>query len=159
MNIRIVDFDILTRNFLPYIDGFNRIEDEKKKLIDSIESEKEELKTIISSSTSGIIIDDRTQRQNMERVKELQQILLQKDQEFKTTLKTMRDDLNSSVFSQLQEIIEEWSVNNSIDCVMGKIEVIYLNDKYDITEQIIEVFKKRDLYFDYESSLNEKESV
>ena len=146
MNLRVIDFDLLTRSFQPYVDGYFKIEDKKRELIESIEPLKDEMKSLISTSSSGIIIDDMTQKMNVERVKAIQQELMKYDYEFKTTLNKMRDDLNILVFDQLSEIISDWSKENSIDLVVGKMEVVYVTEAYDATSSIIEEVKKRDLY-------------
>ncbi len=146
MNLRVVDFDILTRSFQPYVEGFIKIEQEKKKLIDSIEPQKKEMQSIISSSTSGLIIDEITQQRNVERFRVIQEELMKKDQEFKATLKEMRDDLNTSVYDQLSEIITDWANSNDIDLVMGKMEVVFAKDSVDSTEQIIQILKDKSLY-------------
>ena len=154
MNLRVIDFDILTRNFQPYIDGFLKIEEEKKKLIDSIEPQKKEMQSIITSSSSGIIMDETTQQRNVERFRVLQEELMKKDQEFKLTLKEMRDELNTSVYDQLSEIIEDWAKDNNIDLVTGKMEVIFAKDSIDATEEIIEILKSKNLHHTEQSEQN-----
>jgi Skp family chaperone for outer membrane proteins len=146
MKLRAVDFDTLTRGFQPYIDGYLNIESEKKSLIESIQPQKKEIESIIASSSSGLIIDEMTQKINVERFRILQEELMKKDQEFKLKLKEMKDDLNTSVYDQLSEIITEWSKENSIDMVIGKMEVVYCNDECDVTNDIIEILKTKDLY-------------
>lgn len=146
MNLRVIDFDILTRSFQPYVDGYLKIEQEKKKLIDSIEPQKREMQSIINSSTSGIIVDELTQQKNIERFKVLQEELMKKDQEFKMVLKEMRDDLNTSVYEQLSEIISEWSAQNDIDLVTGKMEVIFAKSSIDATDEIVQILKEKNLF-------------
>jgi len=146
MNLRVIDFDILTRSFQPYVDGYLNIEQEKKRLIDSIEPQKREMQSIINSSTSGIIVDELTQQKNIERFKVLQEELMKKDQEFKMALKEMRDDLNTSVYEQLSEIISEWSAQNDIDLVTGKMEVIFAKDSIDATDEIVQILKEKNLF-------------
>lgn len=146
MNLRVIDFDILTRSFQPYVDGYLNIEQEKKRLIDSIEPQKREMQSIINSSTSGIIVDELTQQKNIERFKVLQEELMKKDQEFKMALKEMRDDLNTSVYEQLSEIISEWSSQNDIDLVTGKMEVIFAKDSIDATDEIVQILKEKNLF-------------
>lgn len=146
MNFRVIDFDLLTRSFQPYVDGANKIEQEKKNLIDSIEPQKKEMESIIRSHTSGLIIDDMTQKVNVERIKEIQEELMKKDQEFKFKLKQMRDELNTSVYEQLSTFITDWAKSNNIDMVMGKMEVVYATDEVDATEYILNILKEKELY-------------
>ena len=146
MKLRAVDFDTLTRGFQPYIDGYLKIEAEKKSLVDSIQPQKKEIEAIIASSSSGLIVDEMTQKRNVERFKVLQDELMKKDQEFKTMLKEMRDELNTSVYDQLAEIITEWAKENSIDMVTGKMEVVYCSDECDSTNDIVEILRTKGLY-------------
>jgi Skp family chaperone for outer membrane proteins len=71
---------------------------------------------------------------------------MKKDQEFKIRLKDMKDELNTSVYDQLSEIITEWSKENSIDMVIGKMEVVYCNDECDVTDEIVEILRTKGLY-------------
>ena len=146
MKLRAVDFDTLTRGFQPYIDGYLKIEAEKKSLVDSIQPQKKEIESIITSASSGLIVDEMTQKRNVERFKVLQDELMKKDQEFKTMLKEMRDELNTSVYDQLAEIITEWAKENSIDMVTGKMEVVYCSDECDSTNDIVEILRTKGLY-------------
>lgn len=146
MKLRAVDFDTLTRGFQPYIDGYLKIEAEKKSLVDSIQPQKKEIESIITSASSGLIVDEMTQKRNVERFKVLQDELMKKDQEFKTVLKEMRDELNTSVYDQLSEIITEWAKENSIDIVTGKMEVVYCSDECDSTNDIVEILRTKGLY-------------
>ena len=146
MKLRAVDFDTLTRGFQPYIDGYLKIEAEKKSLVDSIQPQKKEIEAIITSASSGLIVDEMTQKRNVERFKVLQDELMKKDQVFKTMLKEMRDELNTSVYDQLAEIITEWAKENSIDMVTGKMEVVYCSDECDSTNDIVEILRTKGLY-------------
>ena len=146
MKLRAVDFDTLTRGFQPYIDGYLKIEAEKKSLVDSIQPQKKEIEAIITSASSGLIVDEMTQKRNVERFKVLQDEIMKKDQEFKIRLKDMKDELNTSVYDQLSEIITEWSKENSIDMVIGKMEVVYCNDECDVTDEIVEILRTKGLY-------------
>ena len=146
MKLRAVDFDTLTRGFQPYIDWYLNIEAEKKSLIESIQPQKKEIEAIIASSSSGLIVDEMTQKRNVERFRVLQEELMKKDQEFKMVLKEMKDELNTSVYDQLAEIITDWSKENSIDMVIGKMEVVYCNDECDVTDEIVEILRTKGLY-------------
>jgi hypothetical protein len=156
MNIRVVDFDIVTRKFQPYVDGHKKINEEKKKMIESIQSEKKEMESIISTQSSGLYIDEATQQKNAQRFREIQDSLMKKDAEFKRELKELNDQLNMEIFDQLQVIISDWSKENSIDLVMGKMEVIYNTNEIEITDQILEIIKEKELFYSEEESSVEK---
>ena len=59
----------------------------------------------------------------------------------------MSDELNTNVYEQLAVIVEEWSKANSINLVMGKMEVIFNTDDIDATEQMLEAIKEKGLYY------------
>ena len=53
--------------------------------------------------------------------------------------------MNKTTYDELSTIISEYSEANSIDLVIGKMEIVYLKDNFEITEQILEVLKEKDL--------------
>jgi Skp family chaperone for outer membrane proteins len=156
MNIKVIDFQILTRYYKNYQDGVNVIELEKQKFLEKLEPIKKEMNAIISAASSGLIMDNNSQQKRAEDFQKLQQEAIEMDREFKIQLKRMSDDLNEKVYDELSEIINEWSVSNDVDLVTGKMEVIYCNDKYDATNSILDILKEKDLYVD--SDGNKKES-
>jgi Skp family chaperone for outer membrane proteins len=150
MNIKVVDFEILTRHYKNYREGVNIIENEKKEFLKKLDPLKKEMNSIISSASSGLVIDNSIQQKRAEDFQKLQQEAIEMDREFKIQLKKISDDLNEKVYDELSEIINEWSVSNDVDLVTGKMEVIYCNDKYDATNSILDILKDKDLYVDYE---------
>jgi len=150
MNIKVVDFEILTRHYKNYREGVNIIENEKKEFLKKLDPLKKEMNSIISSASSGLVIDNSIQQKRAEDFQKLQQEATEMDREFKIQLKKISDDLNEKVYDELSEIINEWSVSNDVDLVTGKMEVIYCNDKYDATNSILDILKDKDLYVDYE---------
>lgn len=145
MELRVIDFDILTRNFQPYVDGYKNIESEKRSMLDSIKPVREEMESIMKSSAS--VLDEVSQQKNVERFRILQESLMKSDSEFKVKLKEMQEDLNTSVYDQLSEIISVWANENSINLVMGKMEVIFNTDNIDATEDILSVIKEKGLIY------------
>ena len=160
MEIRVIDFEILTTHYKKYRDGVDVINFERKKILEEIEPIKNEMNMIISSATTGIILNGQTQQQQAERFQELQQQIMEIDNDFKVKNKKMVDELNTKCYDELSEMITNWAKDNSIDVVSGKMEIIYNNDNLDITDDIIELLKQRDLYVDREIvNQTEKESV
>jgi len=155
MNIKVVDFEILTRHYKNYREGVNIIENEKKEFLKKLDPLKKEMNLIISSVSSGLVIDNNTQQKRAEDFQKLQQEAIEMDREFKISLKKMTDNLNEKVYDELSEIINEWSVSNDVDLVTGKMEVIYCNDKYDATNSILDILKDKDLYVDYDEDKKE----
>ena len=157
MELRVIDFDILTRNFQPYVDGYKNIESEKRSMLDSIKPVREEMESIMKSSTS--VLDEVSQQKNVERFRLLQESLMKSDSEFKVKLKEMQEDLNTSVYDQLSEIISVWANENSINLVMGKMEVIFNTDNIDATEDILSVIKEKGLIYKEEEDKVEEDKV
>lgn len=148
MEIRVIDFEVITRSFQPYVEGYKEIESEKRAMLSSVDEDKKEMESIIRRSQSGIVMDENSQKRDGERFRQLQEKLMKLDMEFKTKLKNMNDDLNSKVFDELSVIVSEWSTTNSIDLVTGKMEVIFSSDKIEVTNQIIEVIKAKGLFYE-----------
>lgn len=147
MEIRVIDFEDLTKNFQPYVDGYKNIESKKREMLSSIESDRKEMENILKRSQSGLIVDEMTQRQEVERFKKLQEKLMKLDVDFKNQLKSMTDDLNDNVYEQLSSIITKWSKENSIDLVIGKMEVVFNTSNIEITDDIIDIIKQKNLYY------------
>jgi hypothetical protein len=147
MELRVIDFEVLTRSFQPYIDGYKEMESEKRKMLESIDPQKKEMEAIIKRSQEGQIKDEVSQEKEMARFRELQEGLMKADSQFKKQLKEMSEDINTSVYDQLSVIISEWSKANSINLVMGKMEVIFNTEDIDATEQILEAIKEKGLYY------------
>ena len=147
MEIRVIDFEILTRSFQPYIDGYKEIESEKRKMLESVDSDRKEMESIIKRTQSGLVIDEISQKNDTDRFRQIQDKLMKLDMEFKKQLKEMNDDLNSRVYDELSIIISEWANKNSVDLVMGKMEVIFNTEKIDVTNSILEIIKERDLLY------------
>jgi Skp family chaperone for outer membrane proteins len=147
MELRVIDFEVLTRNFQPYVDGYKNIESEKRRMLESVEPSRKEMQEIIKRSQSGLIVDEMSQKRDMEKFKQLQDILMKSDNEFKTQLKELSEDLNTSVYEQLAVIVDAWANANSIDLVMGKMEVIFNTNKVDATNEIMEIIKQKGLFY------------
>lgn len=147
MELRVIDFEVLTRNFQPYVDGYKNIESEKRKMLESVEPSRKEMQEIIKRSQSCLIVDEMSQKRDMEKFKQLQDALMKADNEFKTQLKELSEDLNTNVYDQLAVIVDAWANANSIDLVMGKMEVIFNTDKVDATNEIMEIIKQKGLFY------------
>lgn len=146
MEIRVVDFDVLTRKYKNYQDGVAEIKKVRKEFIDNIEPLKKEMEEIINSVSSGLILDRKTQKEKEDAFKELQERAVKIDNDFKTTMRDMQADLNKKTFDELSVIITEWSKSNSVDLVIGKMEVVFLTERYEATEHIVSILKEKDLY-------------
>ena len=145
MELRVVDFEVLTKNYKNYQEGIKNIEEEKKSFIKSLDPVKKEMEAIIAQMSTGLIVDEKTQSEKEERFKSLQDQAVGIDNQFKVEMRRLHEELNKTTYDELSTIISEYSEANSIDLVIGKMEIVYLKDNFEITEQILEVLKEKDL--------------
>ena len=76
MELRVIDFEVLTRNFQPYVEGYKQIESEKRKMLESIDPDKKEMETIIKRSQSDLVLDEASQKRDMEAFRQIQDKLM-----------------------------------------------------------------------------------
>ena len=58
----------------------------------------------------------------------------------------MNDELSKDIFTDLSEIITEWSEKNDIDIVVSSTEVVYMKPKNDSTNEILEILKQKGVF-------------
>jgi Skp family chaperone for outer membrane proteins len=149
MEIRVIDFEILTRHYKNYREGVDKINNEKDLFLKRLEPFKKEMNAIIAAASSGIIVDQKTQQQKIEEFQRLQDEAVEMDKQFKFQMKEMREELNSVSYDELSEIITAWAESNSIDIVSGKMEIVFSNPKFDATDSILEILKEKNLFVDF----------
>ena len=149
MEIRVLDFDILTKNYKNYQEGLNNIAGEKNEFITKLGPIKSEMETIINAAKSGLVLDPATQRQKEQKFSELQQEAMMIDGDFKARMRELHDSLNKTTFDELTTFVNEWAKENSIDLITGKMEVVFANDKFDATNNILDILKEKNLYVEY----------
>lgn len=149
MEIRVLDFEILTKNYRNYQEGIKDIAGEKNQFIAKLGPIKTEMESIINAAKSGLVLDPGTQRQKEQKFAELQQEAMRIDGDFKARMRELHDELNKTTFDELSVFINEWSKENSIDLVTGKMEVVFVNEKFDATNEILEILRSKDLYVEY----------
>jgi Skp family chaperone for outer membrane proteins len=158
MEIRVVDFELLTRHFDKYQKGVAEIDKEKAQILESIEPMRREMQNIIAASQGGIIVDNLTQEQRMEKFQRLQSQMVEIDKDAKYKLSKMGQKLKEEVYEDIEKIVSEYSIKNSIDAVISKIETVYAGEKFEITSQILEVFKEMNIFSEYVEKSEKKES-
>jgi Skp family chaperone for outer membrane proteins len=156
MEIRVLDFDILTKNYKNYQDGLNHIAGEKNHFITKLGPLKTEMESIINAAKSGLVLDPNTQRQKEQKFSELQQEAMMIDGDFKAKMRELHDALNKTTFDELSAFVNEWATENSIDLITGKMEVVFANDKYDATNAILDILKSKDLYVEFVETINDQ---
>lgn len=150
MLLRVIDFQTLTTHYKNYREGISDINQKKEDFLKKIEPLKSEMNEIIRYAQSGLIVDEQSQRIKSERFQDLQQEAVSLDNDFKFEIKKMSDDLNEKCYDELSKIIEKWSIDNNIDLVIGKMEVVFNKPEFESTNDILEILKEENLFVEYE---------
>ena len=148
MNIKAVDVEILSKHHKLYQEGIEKIANTKKDFLERLEPFKVQMHKMITESIK--ITDETIIKENAAKFEDLQEKAVQIDNEFKKTMKEMNDELSKEIYTDLESIISEWSSSNSVDMVVSSTEVIYLNPKHFVTDEIIEILKEKELYINLE---------
>lgn len=148
MEIRIADFNELTKHYKTYVDGFMKILHERELFIKKIKPYNDEIKNIINSYKSNIILNQASQEKNQQRFEELSKYLTEESDNYNAEVKKKEGDLNVKVYDEMKIIINEYAINKNIDLVISESDVIYNTKQIDITEDIISLFKEKKLYID-----------
>lgn len=142
MIIKVVNFETLSKNYVPYQNGVTDVNNIKKDFISKLDPFKKELEGIINRSQNGEQLDDATQL----RFSELQEYAVSVDEDYKATMRKMNDELSKKIYSELEEFIKEWSDENEVDIVIGSTEVVFLKEKHDVTDQVLEIIREKELH-------------
>lgn len=156
MEFRVVDFEMVTHHYKKYQDGVQKIEDYKSEVVKKVEPIRKEMQNIISASQNGIVIDNLSEQQRMQRFQSLQQELVAIDKEAKFEITEMRDKMTKEVYAELEKMITDWSVSNNIHVVIGKLEVVYVSDEYNITDVVLDMLKEKGEYVQEEDTVEYK---
>ena len=149
MEFRTVDFEKLTKHYKVWREGHEDINKLKNTYLSKLEPTRKRMEEIIKAEQSGIVTDNKSQKERMQEFQQLQQQAQGIEMDYKKEFKHKKDELNTTVYDKLEEIISKWSKENNIDIVIGKMEVVYCTDKYEITEEILEVLKNDDLWIEW----------
>lgn len=159
MEIRVVDFEVLTRNYTNYQEGITKMEELRKSFVDRMEPIKTEMESIIKAANSGLIMDAKSQQENNEKFSMLQERAMSIDNEYKTTMRAEQDGLNKKTYNELETIITEWVDGKGIDLVMGRMEIVYANNNKDITEDILNVLREKNLFTEFVEQTEENQNL
>lgn len=156
MEFRVVDFEKVTHHYKIYQDGIQKIEDYKDEIIKKVDPIRKQMQNILTAAQSGIVIDSLSEQQRMQKFQSLQQELVSIDKDAKIEITEMREKLNKSVYFELEKLINDWSVENNIDIVIGKLEVVYLKSQYEITDEILNLLKSNGEFIEEEDTVEYK---
>jgi len=150
MKIYVVDFEQVLKNFVQYHESLKLIQTEKDKFASDIEKIKKEMEGIISASR--LLVDEKSQMEQATRFKELQAKAIKLESEFRAQIVDIQNAELEKNFSEVSEIVKEWSQTAQIDLVINKTQTLFVNTQWDATEAIIEVLKNRNLFQEYKES-------
>jgi Skp family chaperone for outer membrane proteins len=158
MTTYILDFEEVLKNFEPYHQSLKLLQTEKQEFALLIDKIKKEMEQILASQKS-LILDETTNRKNQERFRELQTQAVKAEQEFRNTIVVKQNDELEKNFKIIIDIVNEWSEQNSVDCVINKSSVVFVNTKFEITEKIMNVIKEKNLFAEYVEGMYELEPI
>lgn len=156
MTTHVLDFEEVLRNFQPYHESLKLIQQEKKEFSELIAGIKKEMESIISSNKS-LILDDSTNQKNQLRFRELQNKAVQAESEFRNTIVAKQNEEVEKNFAQIMELVTEFSESKQFDLVVNKNQVVFVNSKFEITNDIIDIVKQKGLYLEYVDGMYELE--
>jgi Skp family chaperone for outer membrane proteins len=145
MNIKVVDFEILSRHYVKYQEGITKIEQVKEEFVKRLDPFRDEMQELLKTSMTA---DEATQKASAERFQILQEEGMQIDEEFKHKMRQMNDELSKEIYNDLERIITEWASTKDVDMVIGSTEVVFLKQEHYVTSYIIDLLKERELYID-----------
>lgn len=148
MEIRVIDFQELTKHYKNYREGIKKLEGDKNDFLKKIEPYQKKMNDIIKQLQSDIITDGNDNELAKQKFERLKMEAIEMDETFKEKFKEMKDDLNSKTFDELSVFIEDWSIGKDIDMVTGRMEVVYNKEKYNITEDILNILKEKNLFLE-----------
>ncbi len=79
----------------------------------------------------------------------MQKEIVELDKVFKGEVQRMRDELTKVTYKELEDYIVNFSKDKDFDCVIGKLEIVYCKEEFDITNQILELLKEKGVYREY----------
>jgi|TARA_R110002167_G_scaffold196067_1_gene399063 Skp family chaperone for outer membrane proteins len=145
MIINVVDFEKLTTVYKPYLDGVKEINTKRDEFVTKLEPIRKEMQEIIKSLTSKVETPGEDKQANEIKYNELQENAITLDEEFKGLAKEMKDSLNAKTFDELSIMIDEFIEGKEIDLVIGKMEVVFVKPNFEITDNIVELLRSKQL--------------
>lgn len=158
MTTYILDFEEVLKNFEPYHQSLKSLQKDKQEFAELVDKIKKEMESILASQKS-LILDEATNRKNQERFRELQTQAVKAEQEFRNNIVARQNEELEKNFKLVIDIVNDYSEKNAIDLVVNKSSVVFVNPKFEITTQILDVVKEKNLYAEYIDGMYEVESV
>ena len=154
MTIRVIDLEKITKHYKTYRDGMSNIKERLEVFKQRVEPIRKEMQRIITQGTTGIVVDNLTEKERGEKFQRLQQELMSIDADYKQEMQDLHGNLNTKTYDELEVIVQNWAKENNIDLVTGKMEVIFSSPNIDATSDILELLKANGTYV--EETIEEK---
>lgn len=158
MKIYSVDFEQVVKCYKSYVSQMLELEQVKMKHQSEMEVFKKEVESIIASASSGLFMDEASQKAKMQRFKELQGEATQKENTFRSIITQNQNKIMEESFESVSILINDYAKAAQIDMIVSKSQLVFVKDELDITEHIIDLMKEKDLYYIHEQEETEKES-
>lgn len=150
MKILVVDFEEVLKNYVNYQESMKRIQSEKQKFADEVEKIKKDMEGIISASK--FIVDERSQMEQAGKFKELQTKAIKLESEFRADIVDLQNRELEQNFSEISTIVSEWASQSEIDLIVNKTQTIFVSEKYDATNSVLELLKEKNLFQEFNES-------
>ena len=157
MKIYSIDFEKVIKNYKNYSLQMLELEQTKISHSNQMDVLKKEMESIIASANSGLIIDEVTQKANINKFKDLQIEASKRENEFRSKFTASQNHIMETSFEEVSSIITEYSNKTKIDMVISKSQLVFVKSEFDITDIIIDILKNKELYYNTELEM-EKES-
>ncbi|MBF0238058.1 MAG: OmpH family outer membrane protein [SAR324 cluster bacterium] len=142
LKIGVVDLNRALNESEEGIRSKNILESKGRQKQQDIKLEEEELKTLADELSNNPLLNPETKRQKEEELRQRQQNLRGKIQQFQQDIRTEERRLTEEIFKELKTVIRSVSITEKFDVVLEKnaAEVIlYMKeDKDDFTQKIID---------------------
>lgn len=146
--------ELVLRNYKNYHDSIQKINSEKDKFSDDVESIKKEMEGIINQSR--LIIDENSQREAAIRFKELQSNAIGLEQEFRGKIVDLQNSELDKNVKEVSNIINDWSQKMDYDIILSKSHTIFNKPELDMTNSVIDVLKEMDLFQEWMEEIEEE---
>ena len=91
MEIRVVDFELVTRHFRTYQEGLELVEIEKKFFLESLKPFKAEIQRIMIDNAKEVVQDRRLREQRNENFEKIQKEVVVLEKEYNEKIKKIHD--------------------------------------------------------------------
>lgn len=148
MKIYSIDFEKVVKNYKNYVSQMLDLDQFKMTHQSEMDVFKKEMESIMAQASTGLIIDENTQKANIQKFKELQINASKKENEFRAKFTEIQNNIMESSFVEVSEIINNYSVESNIDMIISKSQLVFVTNALDITDMIIDILKAKDLHIE-----------